>query len=68
MNCAEATATVQAYIDGELHGVDRESVERHLVSCPGCSSRVHVQTRFRAAVRAHPVSYTHLTLPTTERV
>ena len=53
MNCAEATATVQAYIDGELHGVDRESVERHLVACPGCSSRVHVQTRFRAAVRAH---------------
>ena len=53
MNCADATATVQAYIDGELDGVDRESVERHLVSCSGCSRRVHVQTRFRAAVRAH---------------
>jgi anti-sigma factor (TIGR02949 family) len=53
MNCAEATATVQAYVDGELDGVDRESVERHLVSCAGCSRRVHVQTRFRAAVRAH---------------
>jgi anti-sigma factor (TIGR02949 family) len=53
MNCADATATVQAYIDGELDGVDRESVERHLVSCSGCSRRVHIQTRFRAAVRAH---------------
>ena len=53
MNCADATATVQAYIDGELDGVDRESVERHLVGCSGCSRRVHVQTRFRAAVRAH---------------
>jgi anti-sigma factor (TIGR02949 family) len=53
MNCAEATATVQAYIDGELDGVDRESIERHLVGCPGCSRRAHVQTRFRAAVRAH---------------
>jgi anti-sigma factor (TIGR02949 family) len=53
MNCPEATATVQAYIDGELDGVDRESIERHLVGCPGCSRRVHVQTRFRAAVRAH---------------
>jgi len=53
MNCAEATATVQAYIDGELDGVDRESIERHLVGCSGCSRRVHVQTRFRAAVRAH---------------
>jgi anti-sigma factor (TIGR02949 family) len=53
MNCSEATATVQAYIDGELDGVDRESVERHLVGCPGCSRRAHVETRFRAAVRAH---------------
>ena len=53
MNCAETTASVQAYIDGELDGVDRESIERHLVGCPGCSGRVHVQTRFRAAVRAH---------------
>jgi len=53
MNCADTTATVQAYIDGELDGVDRESMERHLVGCPACSGRVHVQTRFRAAVRAH---------------
>ena len=53
MNCVETTATVQAYVDGELDGVDRESVERHLASCPGCARRVHVQTRFRAAVRAH---------------
>ena len=53
MNCSDATATVQAYIDGELDGVDRESVERHLVACSGCSRRVHAQTRFRAAVRAH---------------
>jgi len=53
MNCGEATATVQAYVDGELDGVDRESVERHLVACSNCSGRVRLQTRFRAAVRAH---------------
>jgi len=53
MNCGETIATAQAYIDGELDGVDRESVERHLVGCAGCSRRVHAQTRFRAAVRAH---------------
>jgi anti-sigma factor (TIGR02949 family) len=53
MNCAEATATVQAYVDGELDGVDRESVERHLVACSSCGGRVRLQTRFRAAVRAH---------------
>ena len=34
-------------------GVDRESVERHLVTCPTCAGRVRLQTRFRAAVRAH---------------
>ena len=28
-------------------------MERHLVGCAGCARRVHVQTRFRAAVRAH---------------
>lgn len=53
MNCVEANATVQAYIDGELDGVDRESIERHLVGCSDCSRRVNVQTRFRAAVRVH---------------
>ena len=53
MNCAEAAATAQAYVDGELDGVDRESVERHLVACSSCSGRVRLQTRFRAAVRAH---------------
>ena len=53
MNCAETSATAQAYVDGELDGVDRESVERHLVACPTCSGRVRLQTRFRAAVRAH---------------
>ena len=53
MNCAEAARNAQAYVDGQLDGVDRESVERHLVACPGCSGRVRLQTRFRAAVRAH---------------
>jgi anti-sigma factor (TIGR02949 family) len=53
MNCAEATATVQAYVDGELAGVDRETLERHVVACTACAARVRLQTRFRAAVRAH---------------
>ena len=38
---------------GELAGVDREVVERHLVGCPACARQVHLEGRFKAAVRAH---------------
>jgi anti-sigma factor RsiW len=53
MNCGEADAFIRAYVDGELAGVDREGVERHLVACPTCGRRMHVEARFKAAVRAH---------------
>src|SRR5262245_57567054 len=53
MNCAEADAFGQAYVDGELAGVDREAVERHLVACATCGQRVRLESRFKAAVRAH---------------
>jgi anti-sigma factor (TIGR02949 family) len=53
MTCAEADAFIQAYIDGELAGVDREGLERHFVSCSGCARRARLESRFKAAVRAH---------------
>jgi anti-sigma factor RsiW len=53
MNCADIGASAQAYVDRELAGVDREGVERHLVGCPTCARQVHLQGRFKAAVRAH---------------
>jgi anti-sigma factor (TIGR02949 family) len=53
MSCANLTASVQAYVDRELTGFDREAVERHLVSCPSCARQVHLEGRFKAAVRAH---------------
>ena len=53
MNCADISASSQAYVDRELAGVDREGVERHLVGCPTCARQVHLQGRFKAAVRAH---------------
>ena len=53
MNCAEADAFGQAYVDGELAGVDRETVERHFVGCTTCASRMRLEARFKAAVRAH---------------
>jgi anti-sigma factor RsiW len=53
MNCVEADSFLQAYVDGELAGVDREQVERHLAVCQGCARLGRLQSRFKAAVRAH---------------
>jgi anti-sigma factor RsiW len=53
VNCAEADTFVTAYVDGELAGVDREGVERHFVACAGCARRARLESRFKAAVRAH---------------
>ena len=53
MSCAELKTSLQAYVDRELDGVDREVVEQHLLDCPGCARQVHLQGRFKAAVRAH---------------
>jgi anti-sigma factor RsiW len=53
LNCAEAAPVISAYCDGELAGVDREQVERHLVSCEACTARSRLQGRLKAAVRAH---------------
>ena len=53
MNCAEAASSVQAYVDGELTGVDREQIQRHIGTCEACARRCLLQGRFKAAVRAH---------------
>src|SRR5205085_9820885 len=53
MTCNDADAFRQAFIDGELAGVDREAVERHLAGCASCMRAVRLEGRFKAAVRAH---------------
>jgi anti-sigma factor RsiW len=53
VTCADADAFIHAYVDGELAGVDREGVERHFVGCATCARRARLQSRFKAAVRAH---------------
>jgi len=53
VSCPNLSASVQAYVDRELVGFDREAVERHLVNCPSCARQVHLEGRFKAAVRAH---------------
>jgi len=53
VTCADLRTSVQTYVDRELDGVDRDVVEQHLVNCPSCARQVHLQGRFKAAVRAH---------------
>jgi anti-sigma factor RsiW len=53
MTCGEADSFIPAYCDGELAGVDREQVERHLATCEPCAVKSRLQARFKAAVRAH---------------
>ena len=53
MKCAEAASSVQAYVDGELTGVDRDQMQRHIGTCEACARSSLLQGRFKAAVRAH---------------
>jgi len=53
VKCAEAVSSVQAYVDGELTGVDREQIQRHIGTCEVCARSCLLQGRFKAAVRAH---------------
>jgi anti-sigma factor RsiW len=53
VSCPAADSSVQAYVDGELTGVDREQFQRHLGTCEACARLCHLQGRFKAAIRAH---------------
>jgi anti-sigma factor (TIGR02949 family) len=53
MKCAEAVSSVQAYVDGELAGIDREQIQRHIGACEACARSSLLLGRFKAAVRAH---------------
>jgi len=53
VTCADAASSVQAYVDGELAGVDREQIQRHIGGCETCARRCLLQGRLKAAVRAH---------------
>jgi anti-sigma factor RsiW len=53
VKCADAATSVQAYVDGELTGVDREQIQRHIGTCEACARTSLLHGRFKAAVRAH---------------
>jgi anti-sigma factor RsiW len=38
--CRDIEPQLTAYVDGEVDGVERETLETHLERCPPCRSRV----------------------------
>jgi anti-sigma factor RsiW len=53
MSCAGAEPSIQAFVDGELSGVDQEQFQRHVSTCEACALTCRLQARFKAAIRAH---------------
>jgi len=53
VTCGEADTLLFAYGDGELAGAERARIEDHLGGCASCASKGRLQSRFKAAVRAH---------------
>jgi len=48
INCEEALRLLAVYLDGELHGAEHTSVERHLKACRSCFSRSEFESRLKS--------------------
>lgn len=57
MNCQDAKGLLHGYLDGELDLAGNLEIERHLQSCPVCTSAYENQRALRAAIRAGDLSY-----------
>jgi anti-sigma factor RsiW len=52
MDCREAERFVELGLDGEIESSEGGMLETHLNHCTSCSSRYHVQGKFRAQIRS----------------
>jgi anti-sigma factor RsiW len=52
MNCHEAEAWVAAYADGELEGLRKYQIEKHVRRCADCAQRHEALLALRARLRA----------------
>ncbi len=52
MNCNEAGVLVAAHADGELDGLRRHSIEKHLRDCVACAAKYRALLSLRSRVRA----------------
>jgi mycothiol system anti-sigma-R factor len=49
--CDEASGRLFEYLDGELDGISKEEVRRHLEVCEACYPRVQFEKHFMEALR-----------------
>lgn len=50
MNCLETVARLHLYLDRELTGEELVIVQRHLVDCPSCECRFHVDVSIKRLI------------------
>jgi mycothiol system anti-sigma-R factor len=51
VNCRELESFLYPYLDGEFGTDEKSELEKHLAECPACAQKVHVEARFKQAVR-----------------
>ena len=51
-DCEHVLRQIELYLDGELVGVERVEIERHLGECGGCSGHSEFQQRLKQMLRA----------------
>ena len=52
IDCQHALRQIELYLDGELVGLERVEVERHLGECSPCSGHSEFQRRLKELLRA----------------
>jgi len=51
MNCRDAEARLDQFVDRELNAEEIEEVQRHLDSCPPCLQKFRYEASLRRVVR-----------------
>jgi mycothiol system anti-sigma-R factor len=51
-DCEHVLRQIELYLDGELVGVERVEIERHLGECSPCSGHSHFQWTLKEMLRA----------------
>jgi anti-sigma factor RsiW len=51
--CSAIDPLVTPFVDGELHGAERQAVEQHMTACPPCRTRIDAELAVRDLLHVH---------------